>query len=60
MRHEWIFDVLTDLRAYALAHGMVALAAKADEALVVARKDVAQADGGSAPQGGGSQGPKTH
>lgn len=60
MRHDWIFDVLSDLKAYALAHGMVALAAKTDEALVVAQREVAQADGGAASDGGGSPGPTSH
>jgi hypothetical protein len=42
MRDDWIFDVLTDLKAYAVAHGMPALARKADEAL-----DAARAESGS-------------
>ncbi|WP_430464896.1 hypothetical protein [Tabrizicola sp.] len=40
MRHDWIFDVLRDLRAYAQANGLPALAAKADEALRVARAEL--------------------
>lgn len=40
MRHEWIFDVLSDLKAYAVAHGMQALARKAEEALDAARAEV--------------------
>ncbi len=47
MRHDWIFDVLTDLRSYALRNGLPALAAKADDALAVARAEIAQADQGS-------------
>ncbi|GEM_PF-1635250 len=42
MRHDWIFDVLTDLKAYAVANGMGRLAVKADEALVVARDEVSR------------------
>ena len=65
MRHDWIFDVLTDLKAYALAHGMVSLAAKTDEALTTARREVAQADAGppssgAPPTGNGTSGPKSH
>lgn len=41
MRHDWIFDVLTDLRAYAQSNGLTALAHKADEALKVARAEIA-------------------
>ena len=41
MAYEWIFDVLEDLKAFAEANGLTALAAKADEALVVARTEVA-------------------
>ena len=41
MRHDWIYDVLSDLKAYAAANRLPALAAKADEALVVARAEIA-------------------
>ncbi len=41
MSHDWIFDVLRDLRAYALANGLPALAAKADEAIRVAEAEIA-------------------
>lgn len=41
MRHDWIFDVLRDLRAYAQTNGLPALAHKADEALRVARAEIA-------------------
>ena len=40
MRHDWIFDVLKDLKSYAQANGLPALAAKADEALQVARAEI--------------------
>jgi hypothetical protein len=56
MRHDWVFDVLRDLRAYALANGLPALAAKADEALRVARTELAApaalGDTGQDPDGG--------
>lgn len=52
MRHDWIFDVLNDLRRYALANNLPALAAQAEQALAVARAEIgAQSDGGD---GGGS------
>lgn len=41
MRHEWIFDVLSDLRLYAQSNGLPALALKAEEALRIARAEVA-------------------
>lgn len=44
IRHDWIFDVLSDLKAYALANGLPVIAAKADEALAVARAEVARAE----------------
>ena len=63
MRHEWIFDVLQDLRRYAEANGMIALAQKAEEALGVAKAEIAQmgrgevgdevgGGGGGVPPGG--------
>lgn len=60
MRHEWIFDVLTDLRAYALANGLVALASKAEEALVVARDEVARTEHQSPPPETPPTGKKSH
>lgn len=41
MGYDWIFDVLADLRSFAQANGMPALAAKADEAMKVAIEEVA-------------------
>lgn len=40
MSHEWIFEVLRDLKAYALANGLPALAAKAEEALRTAEAEI--------------------
>jgi hypothetical protein len=40
MHHDWIFDVLKDLRSYALQNGLPATAAQADEALRVARAEL--------------------
>lgn len=40
MGHDWVFDVLRDLKSYAEANGLPALAAKAEEALRVAEIEV--------------------
>lgn len=45
MGYEWIFDVLEDLKSFAQANGLPALAAKADEALDVAAAEVAALPG---------------
>ncbi len=45
MHHDWIFEVLEDLRDYAVKNGMPATAAKAEEALRVARAEVAAGEG---------------
>jgi hypothetical protein len=39
MRHDWIFDVLADLRHYAELHGLPATARAAGDALAVARDE---------------------
>jgi hypothetical protein len=55
MGHDWIFDVLKDLRTYALSNDLPALAAKAEDALRVAEVEIAakMLDGsGGAVQGG--------
>ena len=57
MRHDWIFDVLADLRSYALKNGLPELAAEVDAALRVARHEIAAANRGpgepeSGPGGG--------
>lgn len=41
MGYDWIFDVLEDLKSFAEANGLPALAAKADEALLVATQEIA-------------------
>ena len=48
MAHDWIIDVLTDLRAYARANGLPHLAEQLDETHLAARKEIAsQAKGSS-------------
>ncbi len=46
MRHDWIFNVLRDLKTYAQANGLPALAQKVDEAMAVARIEADGAVGG--------------
>ena len=41
MGHDWVFDVLADLKSYAGANGLPGLAAKADEALAVVKAEMA-------------------
>ena len=50
MAHDWVFDVLDDLKSYAIANGLIALAAKAEEALQIASVEIAaQTAGGAGP-----------
>lgn len=53
MRHEWVFEVLTDLSDYAERNGLPRLARKAAETLAVARDEIAAAydDGADGPGG---------
>jgi hypothetical protein len=41
MRHDWIYDVLSDLRDYAVANGLPELATSVELALVAARRETA-------------------
>ena len=46
MVNDWIFDVLVDLRSFALANGLPALAAQIDTAMQVAEVEMtARAEG---------------
>lgn len=61
MGHEWVFEVLADLAAYADQNGLNRLARKAEETLAVAREEIAGgavgfAAGGAADTGGGAAG----
>jgi hypothetical protein len=40
MRHDWIFDVLSDMCAYAEGNGLPRLRAKIEETLIVARLEL--------------------
>jgi hypothetical protein len=44
MPHDWIFDVLSDLKLYAERNGLSDTAAKAAEALMVARAEIRRSD----------------
>ena len=56
MRHDWIFEVLEDLRAYALQNGLIATANKAEEALRIARLEVGSEEDENSPPSGGAGG----
>ncbi len=40
MRHEWVFDVLSDLLAYATQNGLPRLAARVSDAIDEARSEI--------------------
>ncbi len=46
MRHDWVFDVLSDLLTYATQNGLPKLAEKVSETIDVARGEIAAADEG--------------
>jgi hypothetical protein len=46
MRHEWVFDVLSDLLTYATQNDLPGLAAKVSEAIDEARSEIAASGGG--------------
>lgn len=52
MQYRWILDVLTDLRTFAQANGLPALAEQLDDASLVAVTEIAQT-GVGAPGGAG-------
>lgn len=45
MHHQWILDVLNDLRVFAKANGLAALAEQLDDTSLVAASEIAQARG---------------
>lgn len=53
MGHDWVCDVLKDLKTYAMANGLPVLAAKADEALLVAEAEIAAQQVAADPKGQG-------
>ena len=61
MRHDWIFDVLTDLRLYAQRNGLPETAEGAEVLLRLVRAEVAARpadDDGAAGEGATGQGGK--
>ena len=51
MRHNWIFDVLTDLRSYAEVNNLPGIAVAAQQTLDVAVAEIAAIDGDAVPGG---------
>jgi hypothetical protein len=45
MRHDWIFDVLEDLRVYASLNGLPGTVVQVEEALRIARAEAAPGAG---------------
>jgi hypothetical protein len=45
MAHEWIFEVLQDMRNYSQKNGLPALMEQLDEALRVAKTEIAPGEG---------------
>ena len=45
MAHDWIFDVLADLKTYARKNGLSALADELDEATLIAATEIASREG---------------
>lgn len=46
MRHDWVFDVLSDLLTYATQNGLPRLAAKVSETIDEARQEIEGLDQG--------------
>lgn len=63
MHHDWIFDVLRDLRSFAQKNGLPALAAQVETTLQVAETEIAALNGRDAPEegdGGPAAGGQAH
>ncbi len=45
MAHDWVFDVLTDLKHYAMKNRLSALQAQLEQAALVAAVEIASAEG---------------
>ena len=56
MRHDWVFDVLSDLLTYATQNGLPRLASKVSETIDVARDEITSS--GDASQGPPPEPPK--
>jgi hypothetical protein len=53
MGHDWVFDVLCDLRSYALANGLPDLAERIEEAILALPQDLAVSVPEPGPAGNG-------
>ena len=51
MRHDWIIDVLRNMKDYAHMNGLPALALKVEEALRTAEAEIAASDSGAGGSG---------
>ncbi|MDP3195196.1 hypothetical protein [Tabrizicola sp.] len=62
MRHDWVFDVLSDLLTYATQNGLPRLAAKVTETIDEARREIGATDEGpdEPPQSPPSTGRQMH
>jgi hypothetical protein len=49
MRHDWIFDVLSDLQTYADRNGLPEFARKIEEAMALARWEILQEEEAGEP-----------
>jgi hypothetical protein len=49
MRHEWVFDVLSDMLSYATRNGLLRLAEQVEVAIEVARQEISALDGPDEP-----------
>ena len=49
MRHDWVFDVLSDLLAYATQNNLPRLAARVAAAITEAQAEIATVDGPDEP-----------
>jgi hypothetical protein len=60
MRHDWIFDVLSDLLAYATRNDLPGIAARVSETLEEARRELAAGDGRDEPPRSPPSGQRMH
>lgn len=62
MRHDWVFDVLSDLLTYATQNGLPRLAAKVSETIEEARREIGASESGpdEPPQSPPASGRKMH
>ena len=53
MKHDWVIDVLSDLRQYAIANYRIALAEQLDDAIMVAAAESGVESGAGSGAGSG-------